>query len=102
MKMSRIVAAVLVIAAIVWIGSGVVGRADRRAEITARPEAATPRFKVSVMPVSLETHQPSLILSGRTEADKRAQAIARAAGTIVDLRVRRGSVVKKGDIIAVL
>jgi membrane fusion protein, multidrug efflux system len=102
MKMSRIVAAILVVAAIVWIGSGVVGRADRKPESVTRSEAVTPRFKVSVMPVALERHQPSLVLSGRTEADKRSSAIARAAGTIVELRVRRGSIVKKGDIIAVL
>jgi multidrug efflux system membrane fusion protein len=42
------------------------------------------------------------VLSGRTEADKRAVAMARAAGVIQELRVRRGSRVKKGEVIAVL
>jgi multidrug efflux system membrane fusion protein len=106
MKMSRIVAAVLVIAAVIWIGSGVVGRAERESPKTtpgqAQNAAKATRFKVSVVPVKLEQHAPGLILSGRTEADKRASAVARASGIIVDLRVRRGSVVKKGDVIAVL
>ncbi|HEX2727887.1 MAG TPA: efflux RND transporter periplasmic adaptor subunit, partial [Beijerinckiaceae bacterium] len=43
-----------------------------------------------------------IVLSGRTEADKRAVAMARAAGVIQELRVRRGSQVKKGEVIAVL
>ena len=42
------------------------------------------------------------MLSGRTEADKKMMLTARADGTIAELKVRRGSVVKEGDIIAVL
>ena len=44
----------------------------------------------------------AIVLSGRTEADNRATAVARTSGSIVELRVKRGSVVKKGDIVAVL
>ena len=42
------------------------------------------------------------MLSGRTEADKKMMLTARADGTISELKVRRGSVVKEGDVIAVL
>src|SRR5262245_29838921 len=108
MKLSRIVAAVLVIAAVIWIGSGVVGRAEReppKGTPGSRSQAAgaeAAKFKVTILPVSLEQHAPGLIMSGRTEADKRASAIARASGVIVELKVRRGSVVKKNDVIAIL
>ena len=103
---SRIVAAVLIVAATVWIASGVIGRGDHAAAPQGGP-SATPaeqqaRFKVSVLEVKTELHAPSLVVSGRTEADRRASAIARTAGVIVELKVRRGSVVKPGQVIAVL
>lgn len=100
MKGSKIAAVVIVLAAAGWIASGHFG--DARTP----PQAATPeeaqRFRVSVVPVSVAPHQRAIVLSGRTEADRRATAIARASGIVLDLRVRRGSVVKTGDVIAVL
>ena len=106
MKISRIVAVLLVLAAALWIGSGLIGKADRKADaasIKAAAEAAPKlRFRVSVTLAKVEPHARSFVLSGRTEADKRASAVARALGTIIELRVRRGSVVKTGDVIAVL
>jgi multidrug efflux system membrane fusion protein len=50
----------------------------------------------------LEPRTRNLVLSGRTEADKKMMLTARADGTITELKVRRGSVVKEGDVIAVL
>jgi multidrug efflux system membrane fusion protein len=104
MTLSRIAAAILVLVAAVWIGSGVLGR-DRPepGAQQAQPVAVEKtRFKVAVLPVTVEQHARNIVISGRTEADRRATAIARAAGIIVDLRVRRGNVVKTGDVIAVL
>jgi multidrug efflux system membrane fusion protein len=107
MKLSRIFAVVLILTAVVWIGSGVIGKSDHPAEQTAdRASDMTPeprvRFKVGVLDTIVESHMPSVTLSGRTEADRRASAIARTAGVIVDLKVRRGSVVKQGQLIATL
>ncbi|MDJ1160199.1 efflux RND transporter periplasmic adaptor subunit [Chelatococcus sp. SYSU_G07232] len=106
MKGSRIAAAVIVVAAAAWIGSGVIGKDERRAaEVTAalqKKEAEAPRFRVSVVPAKVEMHARRVVVSGRTEADKRATAVARAPGVIVDLKVRRGAVVKTGDVVAVL
>ncbi len=105
-KTSHVVAGILVVAATIWIASGVIGRGDHVANPQAEPSAATPgehaRFKVSVMEVKTEAHAPSLVVSGRTEADRRASAIARTSGVIVELKVRRGSIVKPGQVIAVL
>jgi multidrug efflux system membrane fusion protein len=55
-----------------------------------------------VIEATVEPHVPSLIVSGRTEADRRASAMARTPGVIADLKVRRGSVVKQGQVLAIL
>ena len=108
MKMSRIIAALIVLTATVWIGSGVIGKNDRDgagpgvSESVGAPAEPQTLFKVGVLPVSLELHAPGIVLSGRTEADRRASAIARTAGVILDLKVRRGSVVKAGQVLATL
>src|SRR3712207_7940264 len=39
----------------------------------------------------------STVLSGRTEADDRANALARTTGTIVELNVRRGDRVERSE-----
>lgn len=100
MKGSRIAAAVIVLAATGWIASGHFG--DARTPPPPAQAAEAPRFRVAVLPVEVRPHQRSIVLSGRTEADKRATAVARATGIVVDLRVRRGAQIKTGDVIAVL
>ncbi|WP_375458601.1 efflux RND transporter periplasmic adaptor subunit [uncultured Enterovirga sp.] len=106
MKPSRLAAIALVVGGAAWIGSGVLGRdaaTSRTANVeTARTPAILPRFKVAALPVRTEMHQRRVVLQGRTEADKRVMAVARVSGVVLDLRVRRGSVVKAGDIVAVL
>jgi membrane fusion protein, multidrug efflux system len=103
---SRILAIVLIVAATLWIGSGVFGRTEAPADAHGAPAAAAPvehaLFQVAVTPVKVEEHSRVLSLSGRTEADNRASAIARTAGSIVELNVKRGDRVKEGDVIATL
>ncbi|MDQ4136781.1 MAG: efflux RND transporter periplasmic adaptor subunit [Pseudomonadota bacterium] len=101
MKGSRIAAAIIILAATGWIASGHFGDA-RTPPPPAQAQAETPRFRVAVLPIEVKPHQRSIVLSGRTEADKRATAVARATGIVVDLKVRRGSHVKTGDLVAVL
>jgi membrane fusion protein, multidrug efflux system len=105
MKASRIAAGVIVLAAGAWIASGSLGKDERRDALqtaSLRTEAPAARFKVAVIPVQVTPHARRITLSGRTEADKRATAMTRASGIVVDLRVKRGSVVKTGEVIAVL
>jgi multidrug efflux system membrane fusion protein len=104
MKGSRITALGLVAAAGLWIASGYLlphESAESNAAITPKSEAKKP-FRVSVVVSSLVPHVRKLVLSGRTEADKRVTVTARTGGVLTELRVRRGSAVKKGDVIAVL
>ena len=86
MMYSRILALVLIVAATLWIGSGVFGRTEAPAETEtqATAPAAQPLFQVAVMPAAVEEHSRTLSLSGRTEADNRASAMARTAGSIVE------------------
>jgi membrane fusion protein, multidrug efflux system len=105
MKASRIAAIGLVAAAVLWMGSGHIfppepehGNAAIR---TSEAETKKP-FRVAVTEVEVVPHTRRLILSGRTEADRKVMVAARGGGVITELKVRRGTRVKKDDVIAVL
>jgi len=105
MKAARFAAVGLVVAAVAWIASGHLfphETAESRAAV--RPaEAAQPKpFRVSVAEVRVEPRSRNLVLSGRTEADKKMMVTARGDGTITELKVRRGQFIKQGDVIAIL
>jgi multidrug efflux system membrane fusion protein len=104
-KANRIVAVGIVVAAAAWIVSGHLfpheNGESRAAMGPAAIEAAKP-FRVSVAVAHVEPRSRQLVLSGRTEADKKMMVTARADGIVSELKVRRGSVVKQGDIIAIL
>src|SRR5436309_2614537 len=104
MKAARIAAVGVVVVAVGWIASGHLfphEPAESRAAV--QPEALQPKlFRVAVIEAQVEPRKRNLVLSGRTEADKKMMLTARADGTVSELKVRRGSVVKEGDIIAVL
>jgi membrane fusion protein, multidrug efflux system len=104
MKASRITALGLVAAAAAWIASGHFlphetgeGRAAIRSE-----QAANKLFRVAVTETRVAPHARKLILSGRTEADRKVMVFARTGGVLTELRVRRGDHVKQGDVIAIL
>lgn len=105
MKASRITALGLVAAAVLWIASGYLlpheSGESRAALRTGEGEAKKP-FRVSVNAANVVSHARKLNLSGRTEADRRVTVTARTGGVLTELRVRRGSLVKPGDVIAVL
>ncbi len=105
MKASRLTAVGLVAGAGIWILSGyLLPHESAESHAAARPgEAETQKpFRVAVAPAAVTPHRGKLILSGRTEADRKIMVMARTSGTVTDLRVRRGSRVKEGDVIAVL
>jgi multidrug efflux system membrane fusion protein len=81
----------------------VLGRdAAKEASLQTKEPAAAPLFKVAVLPTQQQMHQRRITLSGRTEADRKVWAQARVSGIVLDLKVRRGSIVKAGDVIATL
>jgi multidrug efflux system membrane fusion protein len=103
-KASRITAAGLVAAAGLWIFSGHLFPHDSESRAAIRPSeaAAQKLFRVSVEEASVVPHSRKLVISGRTEADKKVMIVARTGGVLTELRVRRGDRVQKGDVIAVL
>jgi multidrug efflux system membrane fusion protein len=104
MKASRLTAVGLIAGAALWIGSGYFMPDDSTDSRAAVRPAATPEklFRVAVATAEVTPHSRMLVLSGRTEADRKVTVMARTGGVITELPVRRGSRVKKGDIIAVL
>jgi multidrug efflux system membrane fusion protein len=105
MKGSRITALGLVAAAGLWIASGYLlphETGESSAAIRPNDSDVKKLFRVAVIETAQVPHVRKLVLSGRTEADKRVTITARTAGVLTDLRVRRGSWVKKGDVVAVL
>src|SRR5436305_1870451 len=104
MKAARIAAVGVVVVAVGWIASGHLfphETAESRAAVQPEAQQVKP-FRGSVIEAQVEPRKRNLVLSGRTEADKKMTLMARADGTITELKVRRGSVVKEGDVIAVL
>jgi membrane fusion protein, multidrug efflux system len=106
MKTSRFLALLLLGVTALWFIWGyfqntTLAKPDQNSERGVNKDQA-PLFKVAVIPIGLKTHARKVILSGRTEAEKRASATTRANGTVVRVNIKRGSVVKEGDVIAEL
>ena len=101
---SRIAAILLAIGAVVWIGSRAIEPQAEEHPSAATEKASTqvPVQRVAVIDAAAERHQQQTVLSCVTQADHRAQAVARGAGVIVDLKVKLGATVKAGDLIAVI
>ena len=105
MKASRIAALGLVAGAGIWIASGHFmphESAQSRAAMRAGESDAKKPFRVAVATIHVFPHGRKLLLSGRTEAFRRVVVTARTGGVLTDLRVRRGSWVDEGDVMAVL
>jgi len=105
MKASRITALGLVAAAGLWIASGHFlphDSAESRASVRPNEADAKKLFRVAVTQTTIVQHSRKLVLSGRTEAERRVTVTARTGGVLTELKVRRGARVKEGDIIAIL
>ncbi|MFD2249691.1 multidrug efflux system membrane fusion protein [Pseudochelatococcus lubricantis] len=103
MKASQLFAGLIVVAAAAWIGSGMIGGSEPASSAPeTQPQSARPPFRVAVQTVENADHARRIVLSGRTEADRRVDVVARTNGIVEKLPIRRGSVVKQGEEIAVL
>jgi multidrug efflux system membrane fusion protein len=105
MKASRITALGLVAAAGLWIASGHFlphDSAESRAAVRPTEADAKKLFRVAVSQTKVVPHSRKLLMSGRTEAERRVTVTARTGGVLTELKVRRGTWVKEGDIIAIL
>ena len=83
MKASRVTALGLVAAAAIWIASGHFmphESAESRAAVRAGDGEAKKPFRVAVADTRMVPHSRKLVLSGRTEADRKVFVTARTAG----------------------
>jgi multidrug efflux system membrane fusion protein len=101
LKGSKLLALVLVVLAVLWIGSGIL-LPHHQAPASNAAQQAAEKFRVGVFTVIAEQYQPRLVLSGRTEADKKVAIVARTQAIVTELRVKRGDRVKAGDVLAIL
>jgi membrane fusion protein, multidrug efflux system len=104
MKASRITAVGLVAGAVLWIVSGYLiprEAPESRAALRAAETEKKP-FRVATIDIAVVPHSRTLLISGRTEADRKVTVYARTGGILTEVRVRRGSRVEKGDVLAVL
>lgn len=101
---SRLTAIGIVAAATLWIASGhfLPHESGQSKAAYQTDTAAKKPFRVAVSRVATVEHARKLALSGRTEADKRVVLTARTGGVLTELRVRRGSRVEQGEIVAIL
>ncbi|TVR11625.1 MAG: efflux RND transporter periplasmic adaptor subunit [Salinarimonadaceae bacterium] len=99
---SRIGATLVVLAAIGWIASGELSGDSRVPETAPAQDRPVAPFRVATQTLDLADHRRTIIMSGRTEADRRATAVTRATGVVTALNVRRGDRVATGDVIATL
>jgi multidrug efflux system membrane fusion protein len=105
-KARHLTAIAVVAAAGSWIASGQLRPHEAAApgpalSRSAEAESSKP-FRVAVTRANVVSHSRKLAISGRTEADKRVVITARTAGVLTELRVKRGTVVRKDDVVAVL
>src|SRR5882724_7913245 len=70
----------------------------------SEPPAATPGEIVSVQVTAskAEAQPRTIVLRGRTEADRVVEVRAETTGRVLDIPVEEGTLVHKGDLIAVL
>jgi multidrug efflux system membrane fusion protein len=101
LKGGKLGALALILLAVVWIGSGYLFP-HQEVAATTPAQQADQKFRVAVMSAKSERYQPQLVLSGRTEAEKKVAVVSRTQAIISELRVKRGDVVKQGDVLAVL
>ncbi len=97
---SKLLAFSLIVFAVLWISSGFLFPHQQPAVPVAQQVSET--FRVAVTTVNVEQYQPKLVLSGRTEADKKVAIVARTQAIVTELRVKRGDRVKAGDVLAIL
>jgi multidrug efflux system membrane fusion protein len=96
------VAAVLVLGAVVvWVGLGEFGSSGSRpTPVRAAETVAAAAKKVGVIVVAAKPYRRTLIVSGRTEANKTVAVSARGPGIVEDLPVAKGSTVPAGTVVA--
>ncbi|MEX2311426.1 MAG: efflux RND transporter periplasmic adaptor subunit [Rhodospirillales bacterium] len=94
-------AALLALAAVVWVASGALNSEAPVAEKTVADRNAqeTAEIRVRTKELSAVDHPRVLVVTGRTNAIKDAEIKAETAGLVIARPTRKGSVVEKGAVL---
>lgn len=125
-RRSYVVAAVILLLLVVWVGSGAINRlggAGEEKKVAAKvgtqsqtdgKQATAPTGKdgkpaapgelttVRVRTLTAQTRQQDIVVRGQTEALRKVQVRAETAGKVAAIRADKGTVVKAGDTICEL
>ncbi|MCA0400646.1 MAG: efflux RND transporter periplasmic adaptor subunit [Proteobacteria bacterium] len=99
---ARFAALAVVVAAVLWVGSGYLRPQEVNKGSARVNEVAKPLFKVVIAEGKIERHSRRLSVTGRTQSDQRVMVSARTNGLVTRLAVARGAKVAVGDLIAEL
>lgn len=106
MNASRLIAILLVLGTVIWIGSAYLGEdsaeAANQSEQHATEETAKPRASVRTITSKAVDHVDYLRISGRTEAVISVDIRAETEARVIEIGATKGQAVKKGDLIAKL
>ncbi|MHC8494540.1 efflux RND transporter periplasmic adaptor subunit [Thalassospira sp. SM2505] len=109
MNASRLIAILLVLGTVVWVGSAYLGDDPAEAANTSEQQAAQadeqtakPRASVRTITSKAVDHVDYLRISGRTEAVISVEIRAETEARVTEIGATKGQTVKKGDLIAKL
>ncbi len=112
MKSSKLIAAIIAVVALAWIGSGLVGGdqpsgdiSENSAGVSAEAKAAPIERKlaeVRIREMTAQNYTDDVIITGRTQASQRVEMKAETTGLIKVLRKEEGDTVKVGAVLAEL
>jgi multidrug efflux system membrane fusion protein len=102
MAFARLSALAIIAICALWIGSGYLRPATPVAQPPRQAEAERPLFRVVVQAADVQSRSRRLTLTGKTQSDQRVIVSARTTGIVARLAVKRGALVKPGDLIAEL
>jgi len=102
MKRSYVIAAILSAAAVAWIASGQIGKADRSQQALKPPADLSAMEQVPTVRVrrqEAERRMSEIILRGRTEAWRKVMIKAETFGCVEELHAEKGGRVTAGDLL---
>jgi multidrug efflux system membrane fusion protein len=100
-KFNQIAAVLVLVAVGVWVGTGEFGSSGSRPTPARTDAALAPVItEVGVVKVAARPYHRTLIVSGRTEANKTVSLTSRGPGIVDDLPVAKGATVPAGTVVA--
>lgn len=106
MKSSKIIAVVIAVVALLWIGSSLMGSGEAPSEPVETPQAqqkAEDKIQsVRIREITAESYIDDVIITGRSRASQRVELKAETSGQVKTLLKEEGDAVKKGDTLAEL